>query len=215
MCSRTRGPAMRPLLGDVADEKRRHALVLGHPDEPGGARPDLAHAARRAGESGSYRLDGVDHEHVGALSSTAASTAVMSTGQERCTREPPRRSRAHPTCGATPRRTRRAPAPVRRAVGDLEQEGGLADARSPPSSTSEPRTSPPPRTRSSSAIPVGTRVHLFHAPTASRTHPASSNDTSGPSLCRPGPLDLLQRRFRTHRTHRSGRFQRGALAPHT
>ena len=166
-------PGDRTVLGDVTDDERRDAEVLGDAHQPRRARAHLADAAGRTGELGVERgLDRVDDEHAGlALAHRRLDARDVELGQQRdALATPPRAARpAARPAAATPRRTRRA----RRAPAAPSASAACSSSvdlpipGSPPSSTSDPPTSPPPSTRSSSAIPVDSRAAPRWRPTAS------------------------------------------------
>ena len=158
----------RAVLGHVAHEDDRDALALGQLHQPQRCLADLADAARRPVElrrrsSGLHR---VDHEQAGRgragglercrPTPVSAMTRIAVAGGPVAEAEALARRRTWPP---TPRRWRRGPVPHRPGAAmpaaacssrvDLPMPG------SPPSSTSEPATRPPPRTRSSSPIPTG------------------------------------------------------------
>ena len=196
-CSSTRGPGERAVLGDVADEHRRHAALLGLAHEPVRALAHLGDRAGRRAELGVVdRLDRVDDEHVG--------RELVDVGehvrQRRLGRELAGRARCAPS------RSARSRTCWRRLLGGDEQARGCRAAPcaastwsssvdlpmpgSPPSSVTEPGTSPPPSTRSSSATPVG-RGGARRRGRPRRSATAAGVGASGASRRRRRALELL------------------------
>ena len=107
-------------------------------------------------------------------------------GTDSASRRPAARHAAGPA-PPTPRRTRRGPCrPDRRGCRAPSGERGLADPGEPPSRTSEPGTSPPPSTRSSSAMPGRQAVGLGALTSRSGDRPGSRS-SGGASAARRRP----------------------------
>ena len=152
------------VLGDVADQHQREFARLGELDqlEAGGAH--LRHRAGRAVDRVEpHGLDRVDHHQRGVAGRLQAGgdVAQVDRGGEFQRRVVRRRGggRAGGSARSIPRRRCRAPA-VRRAPGRRPPAAAgwtcrSRDRRRP--GRPRPGTSPPPSTRSSSAMPVGQR----------------------------------------------------------
>ncbi len=185
------GAGERALLGDVADQHQGEAAGLGEADQLGGAGADLGDGAGGAVERiQPHGLDGIDDDE--------REPPPPAPGWRRCRAAPsrrraprgafsrPRRSARRRTCSiASSPLTYRArwPAAAMRAAAcsrmvDLPMPG------SPPTSTAEAGTMPPPSTRSSSARPVGMRAGGAEEP----CRPTNSTRRPPPSLAAgPGP----------------------------
>ena len=124
----------RAVLGDVADEQRRDAGVLGQPHQP---LRGVAHLRDRSGRAGRvgivHGLDRVDREDVGcAASSTCAHTAgsdVSATRNSAGSSVPSRSARSRTCAGDSSALTSRHRAPVGGHRAErLEQQRALAHA---------------------------------------------------------------------------------------
>ena len=163
------GPGERPVLGHVADEHHRHAVLLGIRLEQRRAAADLANRAGRAFELvGGHRLDRVDDDQRrggclrrgdDALHGCLGQDVDLLAGAPPQTRRGARRASAQLCRGLLAGRVQDAPvpdgAPSRRTRASTSVD--LPMPGSPPSRTSEPGTRPPPRTRSTSRMPSGRR----------------------------------------------------------
>ena len=159
-CSSTRGPAMLPVLGHVADEDQRDPAPLGDLGQRAGRLAHLGDGPGRAAAPLAVEgLDRVDHAGLGLLGLERRHDVLQrGLGQRR-----DRQRHVAEARGAQPDLGRRL------LAGDVERAGGRPPARlasaipvsvllpipgDPPSRTSEPGTRPPPSTRSSSPTPV-------------------------------------------------------------
>ena len=156
-------PGEVAVLGDVAGHQDRDPLLLGHPDEGVGARPDLAtppgiwEAGRvaRAWIESTARRNGVTlagrRQHGAQVAARGERDGVAVT--------PSRRARAA-TWRATPRRRRTGttgPSP-RGVTRSWSKSVDFPMPGSPARRITEAGTSPPPSTRSTPGIPVGRAV---------------------------------------------------------
>ena len=162
-CSSTRGPGEVPSLVTWPTSRTAMPRRLGLLDQPVSALPDLGDRARRRAELGiDDGLDRVDDHDVGPQvvdrGSTMSGSAVSARSQS-SRRSAPSRSAREPhllrlLLGG---HVERAAAPPRPARGQAcSSSVDLPMPGSPPSRVTEPGTRPPPSTRSSSAMPVGT-----------------------------------------------------------
>ena len=135
MCSTTRGPAIWPVLGDVADEDDSGAARLGVADQRlrGGAH--LGDGARRAlDDIGPQRLDGIDDDEIDRRAGLQRGEDVLHL---RLGGERDRRVAQAEALGAQPDLADRllagdiddAASGARQRGGDLDQDGRFADAR--------------------------------------------------------------------------------------
>ena len=203
------------VLGDVAHEHDRAAPALRLPDEPVGRGADLRHrAGRRADVGVVHRLDRVDDHEVG--------SDVVQRRDDRRQRalghEPDAVDHRVEPFGPEPHLAGRLlgadvehPATVaghRRR--DLQQQGGLADARlARRASVTDPGTNPPPSTRSSSPTPVDRvgEASRSTSPIGSGAVPPSPTPSD-----RPPPERSSIRVFQpSHAAHRP--THAGAVAP--
>ena len=134
-------------LGDVADEQHRRARGLGVGDQPIGALADLPHRAGRGPHRGIVqRLDGVDHDDVG----PDLVEMAEDVGQHRLGHQPEIVVHRAEPIGPAPDLTGRLltgdveAGDARRCGGadELQQQGGLADARLAPDEGDRPRHEP-------------------------------------------------------------------------
>ena len=164
MCSSTRGPAIAPLLGHMADEEHRAARRLGHAHQQAGAFAHLRNAAGRAGHVRTvHRLDRVDNHVIRRdflPSGVRPHPSRFAEDEQVVARhaQPPRariliwRTDSSPEIYST-----RAP-PRARCSDACSKSVDLPMPGSPPTSISDPSTTPPPSTRSNSPIPVVARA---------------------------------------------------------
>ena len=178
-----RGPGDRAVLGDVADQDRRHPAALGDGGERARHRADLGRAAVGAVAGGADGLDAVeDQQRRVDLLDVAQDGGQLGLGGEV---EPlvqgadPLGAQPHLAGGLLAGDDERRTVGGGDAVGDLEQQRRLADARARRRPAApRPGTRPPPRTRSNSAMPVGTA-----------RAPASSTSAIGRAGAVTGPAD--------------------------
>ena len=163
-CSRVFGPAIGPVLGHVPDEDDRDPLALGEVHQPDGRLADLPDAARRSVELVDRRgLDAVDDDRGRAHPATGLddrSDVVLGQDLDVAARlaveqAQPTRPAAGPA-RPTPRPSRRGPEPASPAA-TWSSRVDLPIPGSPPTRINDPGTRPPPRTRSSSPMPVARR----------------------------------------------------------
>ena len=157
MCSSTRGPAMPPSLVTWPTRNTAVPVSLAKRTSRAADSRTWRHRARRRGQQlGPDRLDRIDDQHARLASSMRLLEDALDAGfGQRLQRRPaarPRRCARDATCAsdsspvtysAGARAAQRAPSICSSSV-DLPMPG------SPPISTTEPWTSPPPSTRSSS-----------------------------------------------------------------
>ena len=158
------GPAMRALLGDVADEHERGAVRLRRGREQRRALAHLRDRARRRLDALASRSVWIESTSTsGGLESRATGSASASTRVSASTTSASGSDGealgAQPDLlGALLARRRRGRAAARaRPAASWSASVDFPMPGSPPSSTTEPGTSPPPSTRSSSAMPVARR----------------------------------------------------------
>ena len=215
-CSIVRGPGQRSVFRDVTHQHGGHRVLPREACEPRRALAHLRDRPRRAGQIGIEEgLHGVDREHVGPNRLDVGDHVRQrrlrrpARGRVRARRDVRRRPR---TCSATPRR-RRASSVNRTAARRPSAWSSNVDLPipgSPPSSVQDPSVRPPPRTRSSSPIPVARRGNPTWA-------------TSAIGRAAPGCPGLTEARLATAETSesvpqasQSGQrpSQRGLSAPH-
>ena len=169
-------PGQRAFLGDVAHQEGGDAAPLGERHQARAALADLGDAARRRLQLGQeHGLDRVHDQrarlHVVELRLHDRQVVLrpQQTRRSRCPAAPRASSPGPPT----PRRSRRGPAgPPAPAPGPpARARCSCPTPGSPPISTSEPRTTPPPSTRSSSPMPVRTRSSALHRDLLQRAGP--------------------------------------------
>ena len=154
------GPGQVAVLGDVADQDDGHPGGLGQPGQPVHTRPDLGQAPGRARELVvGDGLDGVDDHQGGLMAHDGGLDGhhiVPGQGQQVLGhRADPGGPAADLGQGLLGGGQQHLGAGGGHRGQDLEEQGGLADARAArrPGSPS-PATNPPPRTRSTSTTPV-------------------------------------------------------------
>ena len=160
MCSSTRGPAIAPSLVTWPIEEHRRAGLLREAHQPRRGLAHLADRARRSDSSARSTASGSSRRRAPAAASPRRARGCVSTRglrEQLQRRRParPSRARAQATCaqrflaGDVERRQRRALS----ASAACSSSVDLPMPGSPPSSTTEPCTRPPPSTRSSSPMP--------------------------------------------------------------
>ena len=222
------GTRDRAVLGHVADEDDRDPVALGEVHQPQRRLADLADAAGRArrarrpsrsgpkstttsaGPLGPGRLDDPPDVVLGEDPDAARGRAGQEAEARRAEAD---LAAAIPRPWHTARRARPRVSPAaawRRSV-DLPIPG------SPPTSTSEPGTRPPPRTRSSSSIPSGRRGRSASAMAARPTGAAAAAGGRG---AEPGALgarrladDRLDQACSSRRRRGTGPSQRRNDSP--
>ena len=197
----------RAVLGDVADQHRRDAALLGDPDEGVGDLAHLGDAACGAVDLGwrdglhrvedeQARLDGVDLAEDRAEVGLGGEPELGVDGADAVGAQPHLGDRllAGDVQRADAVRGRRVAATSSSRV-DLPTPG------SPASSTTPPGTRPPPRTRSSSSTPVG-RAVAWSTSTSTIGRAAA---LTGPAVTPLGAGARPRRRCPRPGTRRSGR----------
>src|SRR5262249_43790611 len=138
--------------GDVADEDESRAARLGVADESRGATPELRNGAgRRLDSLRPERLHRVDHDERRGCCATECGDDIgeVSLGAE----SDGRFAKPQAVASSPERYATGAPVPDSLAAAS-SRSVDLPMPGSPPTSTAEPGTRPPPSTRSSSAMPV-------------------------------------------------------------
>ena len=210
-------PGQRAVLRDVPDEYDGNPLALRELHQAEGRLADLTDAARRPIELGDgRRLDRVDDDHLRPLGpGDLGDVADLGLGDDPdsvaggAVEEARVARRAGGPGQPTPRRSHRertAPDAARPAAA-WRRSVDLPIPGSPPTSTTEPSTRPPPRTRSSSPIPIGRRGRAGSA-TAPRAVGWASAPAAGEDARRPPGLA-------DHRFDEAvpGRAARGTVLP--
>ncbi len=212
------GTGERAVLGHVSHQHRRHVAILRHPDEP---LRTLTHLAHRAGDAADFRiehrLDRIDGQDIGAdlgdMVEHDGQGSLTDDQQVRVQRvEASGRSRTCSTDSSA--QTSRHVAPVAAIRPSAWSSSVLLPIPgSPPSRVTEPATSPPPSTRSSSGTPVG-RLDAAVGSTAASAMTGAGVVASGSPLT-PGPPERCSTRLdhAPHSGQRPSHF--GAWASHS